>query len=294
MARLSHKWHEMISQSRNGASGKSVLDSSFPVMPWITHALDPKLEALFLRVGTRRVLPTDALLFEVGEPIDQLVFVCQGVTARSMGNVDERAIGLATPGRIAAGNLNFFSQRHAIGRYFCLTESELCYCPRKLLLDVLKTDVELFSSYVAQLECAALSDRMSFACLALCDSVLRLKAFFASWAANYGTPVSRGGRACIEMPVPMTLAVQSKIVNSSLNWVDRIIHSWRDEGLWIRKGERVAVDVALLDEAWIWMRSLEEANERYQYPGHLHELFKRRSSTKKSVTQSCAADQNPQ
>lgn len=50
MARLSQRWQDSILQSRNQSCGQSVLDSTFPIMPWITPALDPKLEALILRI----------------------------------------------------------------------------------------------------------------------------------------------------------------------------------------------------------------------------------------------------
>lgn len=108
MARLSQRWQDSILQSRNQSCGQSVLDSTFPIMPWITPALDPKLEALILRIGARRNFEPGELLFAKDQKIDQLAIVCRGVTARGIGNFSQYAVGLATPGRIAAGNLNFF------------------------------------------------------------------------------------------------------------------------------------------------------------------------------------------
>lgn len=270
MAKYSKRWHEAILKSRNHSSGRSVLESPFPIMPWLTHALDPRLEALILRLGERRRLRAGELLFGPGEPIDRVAMVCRGVTARSMGNIDGQAIGLAAPGRIAAGNLNFFSGRHAIGRYFALSDCELCFCPQRLLLSVLATDPKLFHSCAAQFECAALSDRLAFACLSLLGGEDRLKAFIAAWAANYGELLADGW---IRMPSPMSLQVRSQIINATPNWVDRISRRWREALLWRREGERVFARPELLQGAYAWMRSLEEGDNRFSYPVRFVELF---------------------
>ncbi len=270
MAKYSKRWHESILRSRNHSTGLSVLESPFPIMPWLTHALDPKLETLMLRLGERRRLRAGERLFGPGEPIDRIAMVCSGVTARSLGNSDGQAIGLALPGRIAAGNLNFFSGRHAIGRYFALSDCELCFCPQPLLLSVLCADPALFHSCAAQFECAALSDRLAFACLSLLGGEDRLKAFTAAWAASYGELLADGW---IRMPSPMSLQVRSQVINATPNWVDRISRRWREAALWRREGEWTFARPALLQEAYAWMRGLEEADNRFSYPARFEALF---------------------
>lgn len=276
MARLSQRWQDSILQSRNQSCGQSVLDSTFPIMPWITPALDPKLEALILRIGARRNFEPGELLFAKDQKIDQLAIVCRGVTAQGIGNFSQYAVGLATPGRIAAGNLNFFSERHAIGRYFALTTAEVCFCPRSLLLSILRRDERLFMSCVAQFECSALSDRLSFACLFLGDAVLRLKALTATWALNYGSLEKVNGKEWIRMPVPMTIRVRSQVINATSNWVDRIIAGWRKAGLCRREGEVVFVSIQLIEEGYTWLRSIEEADNKFHYPHSIRTLFENR------------------
>lgn len=290
MARFSKFWYAAILKSRNGSSGKSVLESAFPVMPWITHALDPRLLDLVNRVGIVKHLKAGELIFSINQPIDQLVTINKGITARSMGNIDGQAIGLATPGRFAAGNLNFFSSRHAIGRYFAITDCELCFCPHTLLRSVLRTDPDLMYSLSAQFECATLSDRLAFACLSLLGAKDRLKAFTLTWAANYGSLIQTEEGLRIRMPAPMSLQVRSQVANTTPNWIDRILRGWRESGRWVREGDWVTFDPELLQDTYHWMRSLEEANNHYHYPERFVDLTqdKAKSSTTKPLIQAAS------
>lgn len=275
MAKFSKVWNEtLISRSIDPSVDGAVERSPVPIMPWITHRLDPTLLGTVLRVGLRRRVRAGELLFQHADKINELIVVCRGVTARSMGNLDGRAIGLATPGRIAAGNLNFFSGRHAIGRYFAITDCELCVCPRPLLLSVLEKDPALLKICAVQFECCTLSDRLSFACLSLLDGQERLKAFLSTWAVNYGEMLEdEAGRRWIRMPVPTTMQTQSQIVNTSLNWVDRNLHQWRSKGLWHRQREWVFVSPTVLEDTYRWMRSLEEGDNLFHYPDSLSTLI---------------------
>lgn len=118
MARLSQRWQDSILQSRNQSCGQSVLDSTFPIMPWITPALDPKLEALILRIGARRNFEPGELLFATDQKIDQLAIVCRGVTARGIGNCSQYAVGLATPGCKVYGFVHGLPDKCARGLFF--------------------------------------------------------------------------------------------------------------------------------------------------------------------------------
>ena len=270
MAKLSKLWSAMLMDRFAASVDLAITRTPVPIMPWITHQLDPDLLALVLRLGERRKFRSGDLLFENNQKIDALMIVIRGVTARSMGNLDGQAIGLATPKRIAAGNLNFFSGRHAIGRYFAITDSELCVCSRSLLLSVLEAQPQLMKTCAVQFECCALSDRLSFACLSLLDARDRLKAFLTTWAVNFGELLKdESGLIWIRMPVPTTIQVESQIVNTSLNWVDRILHDWRESGLWRRERESVIVSPSLLEETYRWMRSLEEGDNLFRYPSSL-------------------------
>ncbi len=263
MARLSKFWYAAVQKGLNGSFGQPIESSSFPVMPWITHALDPSLADLMNRVGVVKKFKAGEVLFPYGRPIDQLVVVNRGITARSMGNIDARAIGLATPGRIAAGNLNFFSARHAMGRYYAITDCELCCCPHTLLRQLIRKEPDLMCALSTQFECATLSDRLAFACLSLLSPRDRLKAFTATWAANYGSLVTVDGQTKIHIPAPMSIQVRSQIVNVTPNWVDRILRVWREDDLWQRNGDWVVFDPRIVQDTYHWMRSLEEGNEHF-------------------------------
>ncbi len=273
MARFSKFWCASVLKSLNGSSGQSVLSSSFPIMPWITHALDPSLADLVSRVGIVKNLKAGEVIFSHNQPIDHLVIVNRGITARGMGNVDAQAIGLATPGHIAAGNLNFFSSRHAIGRYYAITDCELCFCSHSLLRKITRTQPDLIYTLSAQFECATLSDRLAFACLSLLSPKDRLKAFTVTWAANYGSLVMSGGQLRIRMPAPMSIQVRSQIVNTTPNWVDRSLRSWRENGRWQRNGDWVTFDPNLVQDTYHWMRSLEESNNNFRYPENFVQLI---------------------
>ena len=131
-------------------------------------------------------------------------------------------------------------------------------------------------SCVAQFECSALSDRLSFACLFLGDAVLRLKALTATWALNYGSLEKVNGKEWIRMPVPMTIRVRSQVINATSNWVDRIIAGWRKAGLCRREGEVVFVSTRLIEEGYTWLRSIEEADNKFHYPHSIRTLFENR------------------
>ena len=81
------------------------------------------------------------------------------------------------------------------------------------------------------------------------------------------------GSRWIRMPVPTTIQTQSQIVTTTLNWVDRILHHWRKRGLWRRKGEWIFVSPIVLEEAYRWMRSLEEGDNLFHYPSSLSALI---------------------
>ncbi len=115
--------------------GDDPLHSQFPIFPWITPWVHPTIVDLIEHCGIVRELDAGEPLFSTNEKISSLVYVISGVTARCLANPEaqsKQAIALAPPGHFAAGNLNFFSHRHAIGRYYTLTPAKLIYCPRDI------------------------------------------------------------------------------------------------------------------------------------------------------------------
>ena len=89
--------------------------------------MHPKLRSLIDRWGVVRELNArEPVLGEITDKVDQLVLVRSGITARIFGslyNQSSPAMAFSVPGRLACGNLNFFSHRPCIGSYVAVVPS---------------------------------------------------------------------------------------------------------------------------------------------------------------------------
>lgn len=277
MKRFSPGWHQAIMRSDNFRRvSHDPLRSNFPVLPWLTHWVDPKIAELIDHCGIEKELGAGEPIFSSNEKIASLVLLKSGVTARGLANPDaqsRRACALATPNRIAAGNLNFFSHRHAIGRYYTITPAKLVYCPRDLLLSVVRKDIDLFQLLVTQFELATLSDRLGFACMSLLDASDRLKVLNLIWAVNFGTFVTESGGQWIKMPVPMGRSVRAQVTGTSVFWVDQTLKKWRSAGLWRCEGDWAWIKTELIAGVYEWIKSAGEASSDYRYPDAVESLI---------------------
>lgn len=277
MRNVTTSWLAAISHARNGAGDADVLEKPFPVLPWLTMTLDPRLMALMDQIGIVKTFEADEYLLDPNEAVNKVAYVRRGVTGRSAGDPHGQkslAIAISTPGRIAYGNLNFFTERHAIGRYFSLTPGEIVVCDRKLLYSLILKDPVLLELTVKQFECCMLSDRLAFASLALLNAEDRLKAFGCTWAANYGERVVKEDGDWIKMPAPMSRRVRTAIISVSGNWLDGKLQEWMKEGVWIRDGDWVWVRPAFLEPVYTWMLRAEGRSVRFDYPEHLSDLIR--------------------
>lgn len=256
--------------------GDDPLHSQFPIFPWITPWVHPTIVDLIEHCGIVRELDAGEPLFSTNEKISSLVYVISGVTARCLANPDaqsKQAIALAPPGHFAAGNLNFFSHRHAIGRYYTLTPAKLIYCPRDILQAVIQKDMDLFKRVVIQFEMTSLSDRLGFACLSLLSAEERLKVLALIWAVNYGRFVQKDNQFWVKMPTPMSRDVRTRVTSTSLFWVDRTLKQWKQSKLWIRDGNWVYMKLALVEPIYQWIRHAGEEVSDYLYPEQLETLI---------------------
>lgn len=256
--------------------GDDPLHSQFPIFPWITPWVHPTIVDLIEHCGIVRELDAGEPLFSTNEKISSLVYVISGVTARCLANPDaqsKQAIALAPPGHFAAGNLNFFSHRHAIGRYYTLTPAKLIYCPRDILQAVIQKDIDLFKRVVIQFEMTSLSDRLGFACLSLLSAEERLKVLALIWAVNYGRFVQKDNQFWVKMPTPMSRDVRTRVTSTSLFWVDRTLKQWKQSKLWIRDGNWVYMKLALVEPIYQWIRHAGEEASDYLYPEQLETLI---------------------
>ncbi|MBQ9240131.1 MAG: Crp/Fnr family transcriptional regulator [Duodenibacillus sp.] len=257
MLRISPEWEAAIAQPRREAR----LDGSasrVPVLPWITPSLHPELRSLIERLGSRRRLAAGESIFPANSPVRDLVMVRRGVTGRSAGDPDgqaSQAIAISTPGHIAAGNLNFFTQQPAFGRYFALTPCEIVSCPSSLLRQVVTQDLNLMNITVRQFEACALSDRIGFACIALLSVEMRVKMLAYIWAVNYARVLNPGEEDMwLEMPVPLPRNVRCRVASTSSVSMDKILKQWKDSGLWVRDGDWVRLKTTLLNDVFCWLR----------------------------------------
>lgn len=279
MKKASLNWLAAIAHENDGAASPTALFEAYPLMPWITPRVHPAILDLVERLGTSRRLLAGEFLFGRDEKLDKLVIVTSGVSGRSVGDPRGQGIAIATPGHIAAGNLNFFSERHAFGQYFAITDCEYLFCSRKLLFVLAMKDPELMALFATQFECCALSDRLGMACLFLMGAKERLAAFTCSWALNYGQWICREDGEWIRMPVPLSRQIRSQIINVGPSWIDRTLRDWRAQNLWQRERDTVYARPSLLEPAYRWLRDHEESDNRYSYPKTLAELFSRTRST---------------
>jgi len=255
--RISPEWEAAIAQPRREAhlDGSA---SNVPVLPWLTPSLHPELRSLIERLGSHRRLCAGESIFPSGSPVRELVMVRRGVTGRSVGDPDgqpSQAIAISTPGHIASGNLNFFTQRPAFGRYFALTPCEIVSCPSDLLRQVITQDLELMNITVRQFEACTLSDRMGFACIALLSVEMRVKVLAYVWAVNYARVLNPGeDDMWLEMPVPLPRNVRCRVVSTSSVTMDKVLKQWKDSGVWVRDGDWVRLKASLLHEVFDWLR----------------------------------------
>lgn len=260
LSKLSNNWYENLRDRYFSTDTPASSPDLYPepIVPWIAPRLNSEIFRLILRLGQTQKLSQGELLFARGYENEDLFVVCRGVTARGFGNLSQERISLSPPGRLAAGYLNFFSGRNAAEHCYALTDAEVCRCPKRLLNAVLDKDSALAKLCMIQFEYCHLSDRLDLACHSLLDAKDRLKAYLMSWAVVYGDLHREEGeeRTWIRMLSPMPMRVQSLIVNASPNWVDRMIHVWRKEDLWRRDREWVLVAPELLQEAYVWVRTL--------------------------------------
>lgn len=250
-----------------------------PVVPFITHAVHPKVVELMLRLGIERHLRAGELIYRTGEPVEHLVLVKKGITAREVGQ-GSNVIAIATPGHFACGNLNFFSSLACIGRYFALVDSEILFVPQRLMRQMLKTEPDLGHIFSVQLELCTLSDRMAFGAYALSAVSERLKVFFIAWYRNYGRLLQQGagGSWCV-MPLPVQRKYLASVINSSRVWLDKTFKDWSDRGLYALQGDYVLMRPVLLESAYRWMIGMEEAAKNARpdsYTQWLNDIEERR------------------
>lgn len=94
-------WHAAIERNIDSSWDAEHMTMD-PVVPFITHAVHPKIAGLIERLGVVRLLAPEELIFKPGEPVEQLILVKKGITAREVGQITN-ALAISPPGTSPAG-----------------------------------------------------------------------------------------------------------------------------------------------------------------------------------------------
>lgn len=228
------------------------------VVPWITHTVHVKLVDLMRRVGTVRTLKAGEPIFEPHHPVDQLILVTKGITAREVGTI-AKAIAIAPPQHFACGNLNFYTAQPCIGHYYALVPSEILCVPHSLMRQLLLKDPELAWLFAMQAELCALSDRLGFASLTSLSVEERIIAFFIAWGKNYGRLVhDEKGEAFCLMPMTIQRKYLTHVVNSSRVSLDKTFTKWHEAGQYYLENEQIRMSFDLMNPVYDWILHNEE------------------------------------
>lgn len=232
-----------------------------PIVPWITTPLAPTLRHIVRQLGRIRRIPAQTPLFARYENIEHIVITQKGVSGRFLGSPYTQAtvsMAVAPPGCLAAGNLNLFTGRAAIGRYITLTKCEMLFCRKEHFLQAIHHDPALLSLLIQQLELINLSDRLGFACASLLTVDQRFQAFLLAWSLFYGCRQIIQERLWIEVPYPISRRALANILRCSPKWLDTLLKHWQNEERIQRQG------------SWLWIRA-DSLNEIIHIIANLEE-----------------------
>ena len=264
-------WHQLLVDFYEKFPSRGLPSvEHFPIFPWIAPRVSAKIIEKVRELGVERKLTTGELLFEIGARVDKLCINQKGFSARSLVNpagFEAQGIGIAPPFHIAAGNLNFFTQRPCSGCYYALCPSQILECSSQRLREAAQEDSALMFELARHFEMCAISDRMVFACRALINSEHRLQAFLCSWAANFGLlDQNRSKEVKIEtvsLPGP---ALIGKIMAINPLVVERTLEKWESlELLDISNGKTLIVP-SLIDPIYQWITLKDKESGVVPYP----------------------------
>ena len=261
----SHNWFREIERSRDRAYNEAAF-GSFPIFPWLAPALHPELRSLIERWGVvRKVNAREPILGNPNNKVDQLVLVRSGITARFFGLVYRQsnpAMAFSVPGRLACGNLNFFSGRPCYGSYFAVVPSEVVSVPQSLVRQMCETNARFAMLVASEFEKISLSDRLGFGLLAKLDVENRFLAFLLSWAVTFGHMEMQGEEAWVRMPLPLRGEALESVLNCSSATLNRYQNALKQRGDFVVEGDIARVRLDLHKPINNWIRNIEDPTEQ--------------------------------
>lgn len=260
----SASWFKEIESSRDKEIREDG-NGNFPIYPWLAPTLHPKLRSLIERWGVEKQLNAhDPVLGKVTDKVDRLVLVKSGITARFFGcaySQSSPAMAFSLPGRLACGNLNFFSRSPCIGSYFAVVPSVVVSVPHSHVMGVCKNDPEFTLLVSSEFEKMALSDRLGFGILAQMDIEGRLLAFLLSWAVAFGHLEIEHDVAWVRMPLPLRGEALRAVLNCSSATLDRSVNALKLRGDYVVSGDVARIKLDVLKPIHKWIRNLEEETD---------------------------------
>lgn len=271
----SSSWLSKINASANSIQNTYNLSvDKKPVFPLIAHPIHPELRQLFNNIGIKRMLDTGEFIFKYGEPVHCIAMVTKGITARQVGQSPDNIMAVSIPGRIACGNLNFFTEHPCVGSYHALVPSEVCIVNSKLLKTILAKEPELLWHFVENMELITLSDRLGFAVQSMLPLEERIKSFYLAWAVNYAVyePGPEGEEGWLTMPPTLQRKHLCNLAKSSKFSLDVALKDWKSSGELYMEDGMIKIRPSLLKSCYDWMAQLEEGSP-YKRPEELLSLF---------------------
>lgn len=265
----SSSWLKEIEVFRNRLNEDD--DYSIPSYPWLAPPLHSKLRSLIERWGVETELaPHDPVLGSNNDKVDKLVLVKSGVTARCFGSVygvQRPAIAFSIAGRLACGNLNFFSHRPCVGSYFALVPSVVVSIPQSLLFSLCEKDPEMLMIVAREFELINLSDRLGFGVHSSLGVEDRLLAYFITWTVAFGREELIDGTPWIRMPAPLRGEALQYVVNCSSAALERALSKLKSSGMYINQTDSALIKLECLLPIHRWLRNIEErSSELYRNP----------------------------
>lgn len=256
----SSSWLKEIEVFRNRINEDD--DYAIPTYPWLAPPLHSKLRSLIERWGVETELaPHDPVLGSKQDKVDKLVLVKSGITARCFGSVygvQRPAVAFSIAGRLACGNLNFFSHRPCIGSYFALVPSVVVSIPQSLLFSICEKDPAMMLTAAKEFELINLSDRLGFGIHSSLGVDDRLLAYFITWVVAYGREEEIDGEIWIRMPAPLRGEALQYVVNCSSAALERAIGKLKSAGMLVSQADSALVKLECLLPVHRWIRNIEE------------------------------------
>lgn len=217
----------------------------------------------------------DPVLGGQSDRVDKLVLVQSGITVRHFGSPyaqNQNAYAISLPGRLACGNLNFFTSMPCVGRYYALVPSTVTAVSQDLLRAMCRKDSESCITVMQEFEDIALTDRLGFGATVALPIRDRILAFLLTWAEALGTLESIDGALWVSIPTPLSNDALRKVIYSSQAAFERAWRALREDGIYVADGDRARVLLSALEPVHRWLGHQEEHQSDCKR-GRLEQIF---------------------